>query len=68
MSQPITKRNLVKLGLAILGALSLGHWRVPVPFLNGPREASAKSGPSSGKNGSSSSQRGSLFGYRGNVP
>ena len=68
MSQPITRRNFVKYGLAILGALSLGHWRVPVPFLDGPREASAKSSPSSGKRGSSSSQRGSLFGYIGNVP
>jgi hypothetical protein len=68
MSQPINRRNLVKLGLAILSALSFGHWRVPVPFLDGPREASAKSGQSSGKSGSSSSQSGSLFGYRGNVP
>ena len=68
MSQPITKRNLVKLGLAILGALSLGHWRVPVPFLNGPREASAKSGQPSGKSGSSSNQRSSLFGDKGNIP
>ena len=68
MSQPINRRNLVKYGLTILSALSFGHWRVPAPFLDGPREALAKSGQSSGKSGSSSSRRSSLFGYKGNIP
>jgi hypothetical protein len=57
MSQPINRRNLVKYGLAGLGAFALGHWRLPAPFLEGPREASAKNGPSSSKSGT-------LFGYR----
>jgi FtsP/CotA-like multicopper oxidase with cupredoxin domain len=57
MSHPINRRNLVKYGLAGLGAFALGHWRLPVPFLEGPREASAKSGPSSSKSGT-------LFGHR----
>ena len=71
MAESINRRNLVKYGLATLGAFTLGQWRPPVPFLEGPSEASAKSGPSSGKSGSSSSQSGSpssrsgtLFGYR----
>lgn len=57
MSQPINRRNLVKYGLATLGALSLGQWRLPVPLLNGPSEALAKSSPSSGRSGT-------VFGYR----
>jgi FtsP/CotA-like multicopper oxidase with cupredoxin domain len=57
MSQPINRRNLVKYGLAGLGAFALGHWRFPIPFLEGPREASAKSGLSSSKSGT-------VFGYR----
>jgi hypothetical protein len=61
MSQLINRRNLVKYGLAILSALSLGHWRIPASFSDGPSEALDKSG-------SSSRQRGSLFGYKGNVP
>lgn len=64
MSEPINRRNLVKYGLAGLGAFALGHWRLPIPLLEGPHEASAKSGPSSGKVGSSSSQSSTLFGYR----
>lgn len=59
MPQPINRRNLVKYGLATLGAFTLGHWRPPVPLLNGPSDALAKSGPSSG-----SSKSGTLFGYR----
>jgi len=59
MPQPINRRNLVKYGLATLGAFTLGHWRPPVPLLNGPSDALVKSGPSSG-----SSKSGTLFGYR----
>ena len=51
MSQPINRRNLVKYGLAGLGAFALGHWRFPIPLLEGPREASAKSGTPSSKGG-----------------
>ncbi len=57
MSKPINRRNLVKYGLAGLGAFALGHWRFPIPLLDGPGEASAKSGPSSSKSGT-------LFGHR----
>lgn len=57
MSNPINRRNLVKYGLAGLSAFALGHWRLPIPFLEGPREASAKSGPPSSKSGR-------LFGYK----
>ncbi len=57
MSQPINRRNLVKYGLAGLGAFALGHWRFPIPLLEGPHEASAKSSPSS-------SRSGTVFGYR----
>jgi FtsP/CotA-like multicopper oxidase with cupredoxin domain len=64
MSQSINRRNLVKYGLAGLGAFALGHWRLPVPFLNGPQEALAKSGPSSGNGGTVSSQSSPRFGYR----
>ena len=64
MSQSINRRNLVKYGLASLGAFTLGHWRFPAPFLEGPREASAKSGPSSGNGGTVSSQSSPRFGYR----
>jgi FtsP/CotA-like multicopper oxidase with cupredoxin domain len=51
MSQPINRRNLVKYGLAGLGAFALGQWRFPIPLLEGPREASANSGTPSSKNG-----------------
>ncbi len=57
MSQPINRRNLVKYGLAGLGAFALGHWRFPIPLLEGLREASAKSGTPSSKSGL-------FFGYR----
>ena len=57
MAEPINRRNLVKYGLAGLGAFALGHWRFPIPLLEGPREASAKSSPSSSKSGT-------VFGYR----
>ena len=57
MSHPLDRRHLLKYGLATLGAFTLGHWRLPVPLLDGPREAWAKSSPSSGKSGT-------FFGYR----
>jgi|CXWL01.1.fsa_nt_gi FtsP/CotA-like multicopper oxidase with cupredoxin domain len=65
MSESINRRNLVKLGLASLGALTLGQWRVPVPFLDGPSEALAKSGSSSSGGSASTTTSGSrLFGYK----
>jgi hypothetical protein len=64
MSHPFDRRQLVKYGLASLGALTLGQWRIPAPFLNGPSEALAKSGPTPGKVSAPSSQSGTLFGYR----
>ncbi len=57
MSHPFGRRNLLKYGLASLGALTLGHLRPPVPLLNGPSEASAKSSPLPSKSGA-------VFGYR----
>lgn len=57
MSHPFDRRDLLKYGLASLGALTLGHWRPPVPLLNGPQEALAKSSPASSKSGT-------VFGYK----
>ena len=57
MSHPFDRRHLLKYGLASLGAFALGHLRPPVPLLNGPSEALAKSSPSSGTSGM-------VFGYK----
>ncbi|TKB72861.1 MAG: hypothetical protein E8D45_09685 [Nitrospira sp.] len=57
MPPSFNRRHLVKYSLASLGAITLGHWRLPIPFLDGPREALAKSSLSSSKSGT-------LFGYR----
>lgn len=57
MSHPLDRRHLLKYGLATLGAFTLGHSRLPVPLLEGPREALAKSSPSS-------STSGMVFGYQ----
>jgi FtsP/CotA-like multicopper oxidase with cupredoxin domain len=61
----MNRRNLVKLGLATLGAFTLGQWKTPFPFLDGPKEASAKSGSSSSGGSTSTTTSGSqLFGYK----